>query len=390
MNDFYAMRFIFNIIFALSVWVLTGCASDKQMVGNDGNVTTVVIPKPVDSKHIDVISDLDYIILEAKENAYLGFVSKLRIHRNKIYVLDDRHANALFIYTMEGKHIATIGDKRGRGPQDFVELSNFEIDYVNNQILTMDNFGHKFMIYDLDGNFIKQVGSDIYVSNAVLLPNGHILHAISPDITFLGKEKILVVDENRRIVKRKFEYEINENINFSIQDIIRSQFDGSFNFSPAFRDTIYTIDERLEIIPKYAINYGDNKHLSKKTLKRLRSIDELREIAKGGSIWFMGNNVESEDFLYFRMGILYNEKYVFYDKRANRAIAISCDARPWQYKYYLYRLLCSDEDGYFYGSLNSAMDVDNFFKLLPEKPKIDTTEELNPILFRYKLNNAFN
>ncbi len=383
------MKLIFNVVTVLVIVLLAGCVSDQLMVGSGNNITTVVTPKPVNAKDIDIIKDLDCIILEAKENAFFGYVSKLRIYRDKIYVLDDRHANALFIYTMEGKHVATIGDKVGRGPQEFVQLSNFEIDYANHQILTMDNFGHKFMIYDLEGNFIKQVNSDIMVSQAALLPNGNIFHAIAPYLTHIDNEnrRIIVVDENKKIVHKKFEYKINKNLRFSNDDIIRSQLDGSFNFAPLFRDTIYAIvssDESLQIIPKYAIDFGDNRHISQKMLNRLRSTDELKELAREGFTCFFGDHVETEDFLYLRTGFL-PKQYVFFNKHTNSTIAIYTETRMGQYEHELYNIFCSDDDGYFYGALNLSRNLSDFFKLLPVKPEIDLSEEINPILFRYKV-----
>jgi len=378
-------RSIVYMVFLIFVF-LTGCASNQKNGVNTG-IKTVVIPKMGDAKIIDIISDLDYIILEERENSYFGHVSKLRVHQNKIYILDNTYANALFIFTIDGKHIATIGDQKGSGPFDFVKFSNFEIDYLNNQILTMDNFGWKFMIYDLEGNFVKRVNSDISISDAVLLPDDYILHAKSTCLNGFNKDnkQIIIVDKNKKIVSERFEYDDNKNLCIGITNgFIVSQFDGTFNFAPKYRDTIYTVSFNT-ITPKYAIDFGNNRKISKRTIDHLGSVDELEKLLEFGSTCFMGGHVESEDFLYLTLGYLNNRKYVVYNKQTNRAITLSCDAEKWEYIYELSKILCSDSDGYFYGAFNVAIDLNRFFNSLPGSPKINTIEERNPILFKYKI-----
>ena len=260
------MRFFYLVAFYCFLVSLTGCRNPEKKIDKDtnGNLKTIVIPKPLDVKDVDIIENLEFIILEATDNSLFGHITKMRVYQDKIYVLDAIHASALFIYSMEGKHLATIGDKKGQGPLEFLKLSNFEIDYANNQLLVMDSRGRKFMIYDLEGNFVKRVDSKFSISDAVLLPEGYIVHAkSSSDYKIPGQSnnKIIITDDNQNVIKERYEYDDNEDINIGSDGIIRSLIDGEFLFAPRLRDTIYriTIDT---IIPKYAIDYGENKKVS--------------------------------------------------------------------------------------------------------------------------------
>jgi len=380
------MRFlVYYLIFLI---VFLGCNNvKKQKIGKNDDIKTVIIPKVVDAKNVDIIYDLDYIKLEAKENSYFGDVSKLRIHKDRIYVLDKRYAKSLFIYTINGKHIATIGDKKGRGPLEFINLANFEIDYVNNQILTIDDYGYKFMIYDLDGNFVKRIDSTLPVFNAVLLPNGYFLHAkptwnYKPPVT--SDCQIIITDENKKIIKEGFDYNDNKNLNINIDEIISAQVDGSFNFAPKFRDTIYSVSFD-SIIPKYAINFGNKRVINKNKINDISGLPELFSLIDAGLTCFMGTHVESNDYLYLSLGYFLNQIYVFFNKQTNKTIAISHKSEINEYGYELFRVLCSDSDGYFYGAFNFA-DIDELVKLFPKLKEIDiAAEDINPILFKYKV-----
>jgi hypothetical protein len=330
---------------------------------------------------------LDYIIPEAKENSYFGNVLKLRVYKDRIYVFDRLYAKALFIYTTEGKHVATVGDKKGHGPLEFICIENFEIDYVNNQLLTIDGFGCKFMIYDLDGNFVKRIDSNFPLSNAVLLPNGYILHA-KPAFSYRtpplkNNYQIILADDKNRIIKQAFEYDDHKKMNIQIFDIISAQPDGGFNFAPKFRDTIYSVSSE-SIIPKYAIDFGNNRKIPKSKIDELGNLDDLFDLFDAGNTCFLGKHIESDNFLHLALGSHENQIYVFYNKQTSNTISLMARAEITEYEYELYRILCSDSEGYFYGAFNFA-DIDELINLFPGIKKPDAAEDMNPVLFRYKV-----
>ncbi|MDR1153522.1 MAG: hypothetical protein LBL04_02330 [Bacteroidales bacterium] len=173
-------------------------------------------------------------------------------------------------------------------------------------------------------------------------------------------------------------------MNVHIRDIISSQVDGGFNFAPMFRDTIYSVSFE-SIIPKYAIDYGSNRKIPKSTIEGFSSTIDLYKFIKSGNICFMGNHVESKDFLYLLLGSVLNPTYVFYNKQTSSTMAIYSESKITEYGYELYNILCSDSEGYFYGVFNFA-GVDELIGLFSELQKLDEAEDMNPILFKYKVN----
>ena len=100
---------------------------------------------------------------------------------------------------------------------------------------------------------------------------------------------------------------------------------------------------------------------------------------------FFGNNVESADYLYLSLGIAENKVAVFYNKKTNSSIAISLNYKfksQSNLESEMYDILCADSDGYFYGAFN--MSQEERIRLYPELKDLDT-EDLNPIVFRYKV-----
>jgi len=384
----FMKEILINVLF--SFVFLSNCQNtDKQIFErNNYSVKTIFIPKAQNADDLEIIDDLSYILLEDKVNSLLGYVTKIRVHKKRLFVLDNSEAESLFIYTIDGNHITTIGNNKGRGPYEFLSVSNFEIDFINDQLLVMDNWGRKFMIYDLDGRFIKKIDSEIPVDHAVLLPNGYIMHAKSSfdyKIPNQSNSSIIITDDKNHILKEGFEYDDNENLNITSYGILCTQHDGSVNFAPKFRDTIYSVSFD-SIVPKYAIHYGNNKKISRNQMKDLNSVQELIKLINAGNMCFLGDQVESKDYLFFSLGRSRYQTYVFYNKQTTNTIALFQRANITDYKYELYKILCSDSEGYFYGAFNHTT-FDKLNKLFPELQKIDR-KDLNPILFRYKIKNG--
>jgi hypothetical protein len=172
-------------------------------------------------------------------------------------------------------------------------------------------------------------------------------------------------------------------LNIHVYGIISAQPDGRFNFAPKFRDTIYHVSFE-SIIPKYAINYGADMKIPKSVIDNLGSVSEFEKLLEAGNTCFMGTNVESTDFLYLSLGYLRNAIYVFYNKQTNNTVALSHKSRIGECEYELCKILCSDSEGYFYGAFNFAR-MDELIMLFPELQKSDEEEDMNPILFRYKV-----
>jgi hypothetical protein len=381
------MKNIYKIISVLSfLFFCFSCHNtSKQYIENQDNshIKTILIPEVQAAETINIIDQLESIILEEKENSYFGYVTKLRVFQDKIYVFDGRYAKSVFIYTLDGKHIATIGNQRGNGPLDFVSVSNFEIDYVNKKLIVMDNFGQKFMIYGLDGNFIERVGSKISITDAVLLPNNNFIHAkarYSYRISGQSNNCIFVTDKNNNMIKEGFAHDDNKNLKIHSYGIINALPNGEINFAPMFRDTIYRLSFD-SISPKYAIDYGKNKKILKSQIDKLQSPNELFQLIEDGGMCFIGDNVESEDFLYLFIGYWMNPVSVFYNKRNNNTIAVSHKNDIY---FDLYSVLCSDNEGYFFGAFNNN-EIDELISLFPNLKELEDKTDLNPILFKYKI-----
>lgn len=81
--------------------------------------------------------DSSWIIsLKTPKEKLQGAISKVQIHNNLIYTLDELQSKSLNVYDKEGMYLRSFG-KRGRGPQELLNISDFCI--YGDKVYLIDN-----------------------------------------------------------------------------------------------------------------------------------------------------------------------------------------------------------------------------------------------------------
>lgn len=83
----------------------------------------------------EVFDSIKIISLETKSESLIKDISRLIVHDNKYYILD-RPMSRVLVFDEYGTFISKI-DNKGNGPNEYVGLSDFDIDTINHQILLL-------------------------------------------------------------------------------------------------------------------------------------------------------------------------------------------------------------------------------------------------------------
>lgn len=148
-NKMRTVFFTYSIFFLLFV---VGCKKDEnnaakyQIEVNERNETEKSLN--------DFIQDVQYIKLETTEESLLGYVTKLTITDDRIYVLDQFVSKALFVFDKAGRFIYKI-DRKGNGPGEYAIITDFCLDEKEKNIRLLAN-GRKVINFDYDGKFINE------------------------------------------------------------------------------------------------------------------------------------------------------------------------------------------------------------------------------------------
>ena len=118
-------------------------------------------------KDITLADSIDYqfIPLETKDECLIGLAGDVQIINNKIFILEGKKNENLFVFDMNGRFITNVGHK-GNGPGGYNRIFSFDIDVEDRSIIISDKYVNKLLFYDLDSFRFKYAIETPFYYNA--------------------------------------------------------------------------------------------------------------------------------------------------------------------------------------------------------------------------------
>jgi hypothetical protein len=137
-----------SVLFLLLLW---GCGSPNNVSDNPMSVD-------IDARHevsvFDIFERIELIPLETTDESIFRASNDLIYYNGVLYILDGI-GRKIFAFDSAGKFLFKIDD-RGQGPQEYLHISDFEIDRQRNVMLVLDPVSNSLFEYDLNGRFLHR------------------------------------------------------------------------------------------------------------------------------------------------------------------------------------------------------------------------------------------
>jgi len=347
------------------------------------------------------------IILETKKESLIGNINKLQVFDEYIYILDRRHAKSLFVFDLDGCFVRKIGGF-GRGPGEYIQLSDFTLDTENRFIFLLDDISRRVIKYSLDGKHIQTF--TLKVEGTTILSfqyyNNRLYISVLPFIPQKNDFMLIEVDVDKGSIHSKsLPYKYNKG--WSEPIIMSKCFLSGLNTPPLytqmFMDYIISFEEEItpyiEIISQNLVTKKDVENItigSKNDIRALTSRfrEYLRERSK---IYNVHSYVENDKLIFFRyyQGMT-NINTIIYDKNTGSAELINEYGKDLIFK--------NEENRFFSGfeffdqrgayeilqSLSiksfqeSIMNNETVFGLDKASELLKLDSESNPVIFYYE------
>jgi hypothetical protein len=145
-----------KIISSLVITLVVGILSCQTKKNNptDSNAEIINL-KSTNQKSPIKLSRLirheKYIPLETNENCMIGFIKKIDVYKNRIFILDPYFAKKMLVFDTKGKFLDNIGTK-GNGPGEYGDIFDFVIQ--NDKVYILDD-RTSVLEYQTDGTYLK-------------------------------------------------------------------------------------------------------------------------------------------------------------------------------------------------------------------------------------------
>lgn len=324
--------------------------------------------------------NIKYISLKTPDP--IGIIDKIIIYKNKIYVLDSRKAECIFIFDMTGNLLKILNDK-GRGPTEYLGLEDMNIDKTRQELVINDRLLGGLLHFTLDGKFIKKSKScpksDFVINDSVVI--SHII----PNLSDKGDFLVAVSREDSILLK---DFPINPlNKHQGRSRIFFTNFCNQVLCIPPSSDTIYYFTSDSTYEAKYVLNHP--KSIWEYKDLELTS-EEYNNLLKSGYSSRYGSFLELDSMIYFSMetsekGVLLIKSY-FYDKGkeiAYEVIENKIDINgifPHKPVAIYENAICGIVEPFFFKAIKNALDTCQSF---PEKIILNT--EIKDVLKHWEM-----
>ena len=311
-----------NIIVISFITLFFNCSSNES---KENNKTFEKNPKhtkiqinPTKAKEILLSELADSIVIIKLENtpeAMLGEVEKMEISNNLMFFMD-RFSGTITCFDINGKFKYKI-KKRGRGPEEYIDLEYFYIDTENQQIVISERSRKRLLNYNINtGKFISTFDVGFYIEELIKINDRIILSSDEDE-----KSKLMVYDSLlSKTYYSNFPYQ--EGKGDYIPPNIFSKYKNRVLYTHLFDDVVYEVGSN-SLNKLVEIDFGKYKIKEEFFKGDMSKIVEKREeFIKKRYASLIHELHETKDFISFRYPFEENFYQVFVSKFNNKVLNI--------------------------------------------------------------------
>ena len=275
----------------------------------------VLSPSGPEIKNLsEIATDVQYIPLETSPEALLRFVNYLKATNNKFYINTVRE---ILCFDNSGKFLYKL-DQQGRGPNEYVYLSDYDIKPEKNLMIVLTR-GKLYFYNETDTGLamLKQLDLKLQPQYCDFLPDqDNILLSFT---TSTGENKyqcVCITPEGDTLFKRPNFYSFTRNskvvMGFSSDNII-NKYDGTIRTKGFLNDTMFTINKDNEFVPYMILNTG-GKSMTTDFLANVPPPDMNSGTSPAAAYLHLSEVLEVEKYLFYKYSYQKGVTWGVYDK----------------------------------------------------------------------------
>lgn len=261
-----------------------------------------------------VFKNIKLIPIEIRSDCLFKYISKIIQYNNNYYILDigDIGGGQIGVIDKNGKIINYL-QKQGKGPGEYLLLSDFDINPTNGDLYIVDNYNRKILIYNNNLEFIRSIKPDSKIPlNLISLNSNNNIIVQKDNSKSIPKLNYHIVefDHTGDLINTYFHY--NKITGISFGRLFRLwKINDFIDYLPNYSNTIYRI-RNDSIFPVYEFVF-DKKCLTYEEWELTHSYEDLVY-----NRYFF----ENTNHLIFNYG--YNSVFHFtiYNKYSNKLISL--------------------------------------------------------------------
>ena len=293
--------FLFVTVFVFSLFFGSCDMSNRNAAMDPSQMDTIVCAGEDDTPLDSIIAKIEYVKLHSREDHPVGAIDNLMITPDHIVVADYNLSKSIFVFDRQGQ-IQTVISRLGRGPQEYLSISDVILTPDQKRIAVLDNHGKKILYYDLAGNFLFHKVTPFYGWNIKYLDEENMLvvtYGLGADDPGLAsyphnRDLLYCVDTMMRIRKSFMPNQFSREFRAYCTPKVKQFNNNRVYATHVYSDTVYQVTPE-EMIPRYRIDLSPVDGIANfwegLTPEKDKTIDKP---------FFTGNFLENDGFTIFQ------------------------------------------------------------------------------------------
>ncbi len=297
-----------NLLFAILHFA--SCIS-HQPNRNKDSLKEFYISNPSDTEKIKVEKYFEVIgvcQLELQNMEPIDVIVKMIKTANGYLISDKRH---IYHFGYDGVIVTRIGSK-GRGPGEYIQITDFEYEVKTNEIIIFSSEVKKLVKFSMDGGLISEEFLVSHGYQIVKVGDNYLQYVCQNGIPD-RPDNILIFDNSGNIINSFFDYS-----DFPIKSMttmsgfLYARNNNLVRFLNPFNDTIYSFRQD-QFIPEYRFDLGVS------SLKIEKFSDPYQFLSEYHKFSFLSNLfVENENWFIIKYHDALRRKFAIWLKQEDR------------------------------------------------------------------------
>jgi len=305
-----------------------------------------------------VIGSIRHVPLETTGESIITGIERSIVYRDKIYILDI-FGESILLFKKDGKFIRRIG-RKGKGPREYISPTSIDIDEKNQHLYVLDDKASKFLIFNLEGDFVREERVNFRLNDLEILDDT--TYVVNTDVSTnfhlseISNNKLIFTDRKWKVFAKGFEYDAKNSSGVAFTRPGLYKFKDEVLYNPTLNYHAFTVTHE-GLKPKYFIDAGGA--MLPEGFDYQLSLDEFGSKYDNRTspyVYVRGPIVETDDYLLTFLRYGQRDVHFFYSKKSKQLFC-SIDFRHEASRFRIIPTIKGiSSSGEFYG----FMDAVNF------------------------------
>ncbi|TKG96450.1 6-bladed beta-propeller [Puteibacter caeruleilacunae] len=194
------MKILISIILIVAT---VGCIKHAGVIDRI-DIEEIVTGEVTNVNILDIAKEVTFIPMETNDTCLVGTAFKVIVNGERCYILDS--GTSIKVFDLNDGHFIRQLNRRGRGPGEYIEITDFVLSEDGNSIIVSDMGGRKIIVYNCNMQFVRETKLPFGVLSIALFDHGKLALYSPSQLNTTGIPKVGFLDLKEKKIINEIDF----------------------------------------------------------------------------------------------------------------------------------------------------------------------------------------